>query len=280
MARFNWRRITRRWMKILAVLYLVLTVLVFLIQRRMLYHPNNAPLDILAKLAAGQGFQPWQNASGQVIGWKHLAETTLAHDRVMIVHGNAGSAVDRMHFADDLRSAGTFDIYILEYPGYGARSGTPSQKNLFGAANEAFDLLKKEGPIYLIGESLGTGVAAYLAGAHPEMISGVLLIAPYDNMVDVAQFHMPIFPVRLLLRDRFSSSVYLKNYNGPVGVILAGQDTIVPSRFGRKLYDAYAGPKKLWEMPESGHNDLSMQPAAWWKQLGGFWTLHVHPSRP
>ncbi|HEX4646062.1 MAG TPA: alpha/beta fold hydrolase [Verrucomicrobiae bacterium] len=267
-------------MKILAVLYLVLVVLVFLAQRRLLYHPDGAPLDILAKLAAGSGFQPWQNSSGEVIGWKQLARANLAHERVLIVHGNAGSAVDRMDFAEALRNAGTFDVYILEYPGYGARPGKPTQENFFRAADEAFELLKKDGQVYLIGESLGTGVAAYLAGTHPAMISGVLLIAPYDNMVDVAQFHMPIFPVRLLLRDRFPSSGYLKNYNGPVGVLLAGQDVVVPSRFGRKLYDNYSGPKKLWEMPHAGHNDLSMQSAAWWKELGDFWTLGPRLSRP
>lgn len=274
MPHFTWRRTTLRWVKILALLYLVPLVLVFLAQRRLLYHPDKAPPEILAKAAADHGFQPWQNSSGQVIGWKQPARTSLTHDRVLIVYGNAGSAVDRVHFADELRNAGTFDVYILEYPGYGARPGTPSQKSFFRAAAEAFDLLSKEGRLYLIGESLGTGVAAYLAGTHPEAVSGVLLIAPYDNMAGVAQFHMPIFPVRFLLRDRFPSSAYLKNYNGPIGILLAGQDTVVPSRFGRKLYDAYLGPKKLWEMPEAGHNDLSMQSAAWWKELAAFWMLH------
>ena len=90
MPHFTWRRTALRWVKILALLYLVPLVLVFLAQRRLLYHPDKAPPEILAKAAADHGFQPWQNPSGQVIGWKQPARTNLAHDRVLIVHGQCG----------------------------------------------------------------------------------------------------------------------------------------------------------------------------------------------
>ena len=159
----------------------------------------------------------------------------------------------------------------MEYPGYGARAGSPSQQSLCEAADEAILLLAKDGPVYVIGESLGTGVAAYLAGAHPEAVAGLLLIAPYHNLGDVAQHQMPVFPAKWMLWDRFPSAENLRNYHGRVAVLLAGQDTVVPNKFGRRLYDSYAGPKKLWEVPEATHNDLPNRPEAWWRELLVFW---------
>jgi pimeloyl-ACP methyl ester carboxylesterase len=183
-----------------------------------------------------------------------------------------------LDFAQGLQSVEPVDVYILEYPGFGPRPGSPSQRSLFQAAADAMDLLKKEGPVYLMGESLGTGVAAYIAGTYPELVRGVLLIAPYNNLSGVAQYHMPIFPVKWMLWDRFASETYLKNYHGPVGILLAGQDKVVPIRFGRKLYDGYQGPKRVWESPQAGHEDLLDHPENWWRELVEFWKQN--PARP
>ena len=52
--------------------------------------------------------------------------------------------------------------------------------------------------------------------------------------------------VRLLLRDRYDNRSALKNYRGPVAVLLAGRDEVIPARFGRELFDSYSGSKRLW----------------------------------
>ena len=63
----------------------------------------------------------------------------------------------------------------------------------------------------------------------------------------------------------------LKEYSGPVAVLLAGEDYIVPTRFGQKLFDDYRGPKKLWVQQNAGHNSLDYNPkAAWWKEVSDF----------
>ena len=260
-----------RVVMLIAVPYLVLLAAVFFAQRRLLYFPEKLSLDSALAMADRAGFEAWRNASGQVIGWKHLSIADGPRARILITHGNAGSAIDRVDYARALNQAADCDVYILEYPGYGPRPGSPSQQSVFHAADEALDLLERDGPVYVIGESLGTGVAAYLAGAHPQAVAGLLLIAPYHNLGDVAQNHMPIFPARWMVLDKFPSADFLRNYHGPVAVLLAGHDTVIPRRFGRRLYEAYSGPKKLWEVPSAGHNDLPNQPAAWWKELLAFW---------
>ena len=254
-----------------AILYLLIVAAVYCFQRRLLYFPAHIPNSTAALVAKNCGFEPWQNSIGEIIGWKYISKNPGPRNSVLITHGNAGCAIHRIDLALALNQAGTFDANILEYPGYGDRAGSPSKTSILDAADEAILLLEKNGPIYLIGESLGTGVASYLAGEHPKAVAGVLLIAPYHNLAEVAQFHFRVLPAKWILKDNFTSAEYLRDYHGPVAIMLAGQDVVVPNQFGRRLFDSYKGPKKLWEFPEAGHDTLSSQPAAWWQELVRFW---------
>jgi hypothetical protein len=196
----------------------------------------------------------------------------------LITYGNASCAASSARYADAIQSAAAFDVFILEYPGYADRAGSPSQSSLFRAADEAFQMLATNGPVYLVGESLGTGVAAYLAGTHPDQVAGVLLISPYNRLTSVAQYHMPVLPVGLLLVDRFPSEDYLRSYYGPVGMVVDGLDQVVPEKFGRRLYDGYAGPKQLWEFPNGGHATIMEPPEKFWKEAVEFWQTNPPPK--
>ena len=187
------------------------------------------------------------------------------------MYGNGSTAIDSAHYADDLQGVVALDVYILEYPGYEDRQGKPSEKNLFAAGDEAIQTLPTNKPIYLIGESLGSGVASYLAGKYTNRISGVILISPFNSVTAAAKYHYPILPVSLLLTDRFSSDDYLRNYHGKVGITVGGKDMVVPEKFGRRLYDGYAGPKKLWEFPEGSHCEIVGSQNAFWKEVVQFW---------
>jgi len=219
------------------------------------------------QLAQSARLERWRDPTGLAIGMKRQCRTQPAAGRVLVVYGNGSCATGSAHYADVIQEVAAFDVFILEYPGYADRPGSPSQQSLFRAADEAIQLLATNGPAYLVGESLGTGVAAYLAGTHADKVAGVVLLAPYNRLTDVAQAHMPLLPVRLLLVDRFPSEDYLRNYHGPVGVLVAGQDQVVPEKFGRCLYDGYAGPKRLWEFPSGDHGTVMVQPSRVWEEI-------------
>jgi len=86
---------------------------------------------------------------------------------------------------------------------------------------------------------------------------------------------MPIFPVWLLLWDRFEPEDWLKSYHGPVKIALAERDEVIPMKFGRRLYDTYPGPKSLQIFPKARHNDIAAQPPAWWQETFSFWQQHA-----
>jgi len=172
------------------------------------------------------------------------------------------------------RSAGCLHRRI---PGYENRPGKPSEVSFDRAADEAFALLPTNQPIYLVGESLGTGVATYLAGKNSNDVAGVVLLAPYNKLAAVGQAHMVIIPVALLLRDRFPSEDYLRTFHGPVAMLVGGRDNVIPAKFGRRLYQAYDGPKHLWEFPEGNHGTVMMQPPEVWRQIIEFWESNRRP---
>lgn len=260
-----------RTLKFCAIIYIILCIGCAGLQRRLIYFPPPCPPAEVAKYAASQNLERWTNSVGEPIGWKRLSPVQPSQGEVLITHGNAGCAFQCGHYADVIQQAAPLDIYIVEYPGFENRPGAPTERSLDRAADEALQLLATNRPIYLVGESLGTGVATYLAGKHPGVVSGVALLAPYNNLAAVGQAHMVILPVSLLLVDRFPSEKYLRPYHGPVAMLVGGRDNVIPEKFGRRLYDTYDGPKHLWEFPEGNHGTVMLQPPEVWKQIIDFW---------
>src|ERR1043166_3402683 len=159
--RSQWLPKLRRIVLTLLVIYLVVCGIVTLPQRRMIYLPTRVKQAEAEKWAAGSQLQPWINGAGQGIGWKRPVKE--AGGQVLIIHGNAGCALDRDFYADKIQEVDRLNIFILEYPGYGSRGGHPSEASILSAAREAIALLKGNGPLFVLGESLGTGAASYLA---------------------------------------------------------------------------------------------------------------------
>lgn len=239
-------------------------------QRRLLYYPTKLPPDVALQGATASGFIPWKDGSGQIIGWEMPANGTSIGS-VLIVHGNAGWAGDRGYLAQPIHEATNADVFVLEYPGYGAREGAPSKKNFDAAAEEAFRLLPSGRPKYIVSESIGTGVACDLAKEHPEEVAGMALIAPYHNLASVAQHTIWFLPTYFLLIDRFNPEESLKNYHGPVKFVVAGADETISPLSGIRLFRSYAGPKDLQIIAGAHHNEVAEQLPDWWKKVFFFW---------
>ncbi|WP_188109732.1 alpha/beta hydrolase [Pseudohalioglobus sediminis] len=247
------------------------------LQRQLIYFPEVAPEAVLLDAAGRVGMLPWRSGKDELIGWRSHPAGKGAR-RLVVFHGNAGYALHRQYFAAGFLAQGDgWEVYLFEYPGYGARPGEPSEAGIKAAAADALaELLAGDpAPLYLVGESLGSGVASYLAGRFRQQIGGVLLVTPFTSLADVAGEHYGMLPVRALLSERFDSVAALGRYSGPVAFLIAGDDEIVPARLGRSLYDSYQGPKWQFEQPGAGHNSLDFDPgASWWREVTAFWRAH------
>jgi hypothetical protein len=266
-----------------AGLYALLCLLAFAFQRRLTYFPQRArEADLLAQ-AGRIGLEPWRDAGGRLIGWQ-ARHPGGAQARAVVFHGNAGLALARVYYPRALRALrapGTglrWDVHILEYPGYGAREGSPSEAALVEAALAALDGLPREPalPTVLVGESLGAVVASRCAQARPRAVRGLLLVTPLTSGAELAKEHYPILP-RFVLRDRLDTRRALARLDVPLAMLVAGRDEVVPAPLQRGLFEAYGGPKRLWTDPGAGHNDWDASPAnPLWHEVSAFLVPEAH----
>lgn len=265
----------------IAVGYALLAGVIFVLQRRLIYHPDKErPTETyLAKL----GLRYWPQANG-FHGLVSTSAPRSAIGTVIVFHGNAGSAWQRDYFVKALEPMG-YQVILAEYPGYGGRDGEMTETHIIKDAVEAIAAARRDfgGPIYLIGESMGCGVAAAAAceADHPPYapIDGLLLITPWDSLAAVAQSHYWYVPASLLVKDRYDSIAHLRGFDRPVAMVMAEKDKVIPNKHTQALYDALTAPRRLWRFKNAGHSDWPNQPSApWWKEAMHFMTTG-HPPR-
>jgi pimeloyl-ACP methyl ester carboxylesterase len=256
----------RIFMTILALLlcgYVAVCAYLYFNQEGLLFFPRHTTEAELDAIAREDGFAPWTNAAGARIGWRSTTGDP-AH-ALLVFHGNGGFALGRNYEPLRRHNGHGPTLYLLEYPGYGARPGKPSSRAMTAAALEAFDVLAADPHrrIEIMGQSLGTGVACAVAAARPDRVTGVALVTPYDSLASGASTHYPWLPVRWLMRHQFNSDKNLAHYHGPVAFLIAGRDGTIPPRLAERLFAGYDGPKRQWLAPDAGHNDLDELLANW-----------------
>lgn len=242
------------------VTYALFVLLVSLFQRKLIYYPERENEPSLQSKATLLGLKPWFDRDKTRIGW-HLPCEKKPSALVLIFGGNAGHALHRFGLAKLLANSEKFflDVYILEYPGYGSRPGSPSERSLTQAALRAAKLLQEANPslpLLLVGESLGSGVACAIATKLNPQPQGLLLITPFDSLISAAKVHYPYLPVSLLLQDQYRSDESLQSYSSKVAILIAGNDTITPPVLGKKLAQAPSGIVLLEEIPNANHNNI------------------------
>ena len=194
--------------------------------------------------------------------------TTAPRGTVLVFHGNAGSARDRAYYLPALEPLGV-RVVLAEYPGYGGRPGQPSEAGLVADGRETLRQVRAAygDPVWVWGESLGAAVAAQVGADPAGPATGVFLITPWDNLPDLAQSLYWYLPARWLVRDAYDSRAALQGYRGPIGVLIASQDQIIPPVQGQRLYAALPGPKRQWLFPTADHNSWPAGAGAgWWRE--------------
>lgn len=237
------QQLKRLFILVLLTLALSLAVL-FLFQRRLLYFPTHQP--------GTNGLAAW-TIDGQVVGCVRMVK----HPRNiwLFTHGNAGQAADRVYALP--RFSGSDAVFILEYPGYGMRPGAPGKAAFDAAAARAYTWLRTQYPgipVCVVGESIGSGPAAGLAGQSrpPDKI---VLVVPFDTLAGVAQEKFPWLPVGLLLRDRWDNRAALRSYAGRLEIYGAVDDRVIPVSHAEGL--ARSLPQARLHLIPGGHNDWS-----------------------
>ena len=227
--------------------YLTIVLLVAWKQRSFIYFPSHEtdPRELT----------PWR-VNGETIGYAREVDSPRAV--WLMMHGNAGQASQRGYVLR--RMPRNESLYVMEYPGYGARPGRPSRQAFDEAASAAYDALRVSHPgvaVCVLGESLGSGPASTLAKKKnpPEKI---VLITPFGRLASVASEHLPLIPGGWILRDRWDNFAALSGYAGALEIYGVAEDRVIPYHHAANLAAAF--PSAQFRTLAGGHTTWADQP--------------------
>jgi pimeloyl-ACP methyl ester carboxylesterase len=198
---------------------------------------------------------------------------------IVVFHGNGDTAYDRDYYADAFRPRG-FRTFLYEYPGYGGRPGHPREAVIVPDARALIRELDARGlgPVYVWGESLGSGVASSVVADPTLPVHGLVLMMPWDTLANVALYRFPWVPVRLLMHDTYDSAGNLAHFRHPVCVIRGDRDPIIPPALTLNLFAHLPNPKLMILQSGYGHGDWPAEPnLAWWDQALDFIAPRAKP---
>ena len=171
-------------------------------------------------------------------------------------HGNGGNLSMRPFILEALLST-SVSVLAIDYRGYGQSEGKPSEQGTYRDADGAYDWLVQRGfpptKIVVHGESLGGGVASYLALVRP--VGGLVIQSSFTTLPDIGREKFPFLPVRLVGSIRYPTRERMPHIHVPVMVMHSPKDQLMPYHHGQENFAAANEPKLFWKL-NAFHNDF------------------------
>jgi hypothetical protein len=250
---------------LLAIGYTAACVHLFRQQTRMIFFPS--PIVETTPADFGLPYQDvWllvaADSTERLHGW-WIPATTRSIGVLLYLHGNGVNVGANVEHASRFHQLG-FSVLLIDYRGYGQSAGNfPTEAQVYEDAQAAWNYLTQvqrvpPAQIFLYGHSLGGAIAIDLAARHPDA-AGLIVQGTFTSMRDMVNRtrHLKVFPIDLLLTQRFDSLSKVRSLHMPVLFIHGSADQDVPANMSETLYAAAPDPRQLWIVPGAGHNDVA-----------------------
>jgi len=240
------RILFRTLITILMGAYCLAASLLYVYQDQFLYYPTSEP-----KLVNATAFSVQQETK-VLRGWV----INPGKKQALMYFGGNAEQIDR-NIETFKTVFSDYSVYLLNYRGYGSSDGQPSEKALLADALKFYDQIAEQyDSMSVIGKSLGSGVASYLAASRK--VEKLVLVTPYDSIEDVAQQRFWMMPVNLILRDKYKSVEWVKNLSTRTLVVMSEFDATIPRQHSLNLIAAFANilPEQ-YVVKGAQHNTIS-----------------------
>ena len=172
---------------------------------------------------------------------------------VFYLHGNGGCLDSWGDIAPTYTDLG-YDIFILDYRGYGKSGGAiETEEQFLNDVKLAYaEMVKRydESKIIIAGYSIGTGSAAMLASLnHPKAL---ILKAPYYSLTNIIDSRVPFMP-SFLQKYKFETYKYLENVTVPVYIFHGTADRVIPYSNAIKLMEHINNKAQLTTLEGTEH---------------------------
>ncbi len=203
--------------------------------------------------------------------------SAAAAANILFFHGNGEIVADYDDIAPIYQGLG-IGFLPVDYRGYGRSSGTPTVAAMMLDAhrvlNSVVDRLSRDGrrgPLIVMGRSLGSAPAIELATARPDRVAALIVESGFARARPLLEV-LGVDPDRIGFSEEatFDHLGKLRTYSGPLLVIHAEFDHLIPFPEGQALYDASPSAlKRLVRIPGADHNDVMLcDPQAYFSAIG------------
>jgi pimeloyl-ACP methyl ester carboxylesterase len=265
-------------LKIAAAVAVGLPLVVYLAQDSLIFYRQPLPEARRAQIArqfpAAQEFTLAAQDGTRLHGWLIKPQDARPAPLVLYFGGNAEEVSWMLEAVGDPARGETPGIawLLVNYRGYGASEGSPSEHALVADALALYDHAAKlpgvdPERVFAFGRSLGSGVAVALAAARP--LRGLVLVSPFDSLTAVAKHYYPYLPVDWLLRHRFDSIAHAPAMTAPLLCVIAERDDVIPVVHAERLFAAWGGQKRRIVLAGANHNSTDGA-AAYWSSIRAF----------
>ena len=258
--------------KIAAAVAVGLPLVVYLAQDSLIFHRQ--PLsdahraEIARRFPAATEVTILSADGAKLQGWLVKPQSVERAPLVLYYGGNAEEASHMLEAIGDPSRGDTPGVawLVINYRGYGASEGSPSQVSLVADALAGYDYASTLTGIdakrmFVFGRSLGSGVAVQLAAHRP--VRGVILVSPYDSLAAVAKRYYWYLPVDWMLKHRFDSIGLAPQMSPPLLCFIAERDEVIPPEHAERLFAAWAGPKRKVLLGGAAHNTTDSAAGFW-----------------
>lgn len=205
----------------------------------------------------------------KVNGW-FVKNSSAGRPKILIYFG--GNAEEVSYLIEKAPEFNDWSLVLINYRGYGQSGGKVSERSLYSDALEIYDHFInrkdiKDPKIAIMGRSIGTGVATYLASKRKT--DAVILVSPYTSLKALAKVHYPFLPAGLILKYKFDSIKRAPEIKAPGLILAAAEDRTIPPGQSYQLAEKWGGTLKIKEFAEADHNTLG-DDRDYWKTIATF----------
>ena len=247
-----------RWTKILIFIYGSVGVAFYYLQQKLLLHPT--PLSSDYRFKFNTPFKEVNiplNATDNLNLIQFFPNDSTPRGVVLYFHGNKGNVNRYAEYAVNFTKHG-YEVWMVDYPGYGKTTGKFTEENIYMQAREVYKLAHTkfhEDSIVVYGKSLGSGIASWLASRKP--CRRLILETPYYSIPDLFSHYALVYPVDMLAKFKFPTGEYLTDVKAPVTIFHGSDDWIIPYRRAAKLKKVLKPGDEFITIDKGSHNNLN-----------------------
>lgn len=246
---------------LIPLFYLLIVTTLYINQRNMMYHPSQQKNELsYYKLENTEEITLLTQDKVKIQAW--FKEPGPNGEMVIFLHGNAGNLENRVDKLRQLSMMG-YGFIIPAWRSFGKSEGSPTESGLYLDAEAAIDYIRSRGyelsKTIMIGESLGTGIAAKMASKYK--FKGLLLITSYTSVAERASEIYPYLLAKYLTKDNFKVLDNITKINQPLLMIHGSEDMVAPCEHSKKIFSSAKEPKKLIIYEGAGHSNYDVHDA-------------------